>query len=89
MKKFNGIIESANPPSVYNLWLKDGFLMYFGPNGWEKIKTNGGQDINLENSNIKPCKEIKFDGSVSHTTKELSAVLGELIENMRESGLML
>ena len=34
------IIESNTEPSTEVLWLDNGTLKYFGPNGWEEINKN-------------------------------------------------
>lgn len=42
MRRFRGIIEDIEAPSIQNLWLNGGKLKYYGENGWQDIKS---QDI--------------------------------------------
>ena len=40
MSVLRNIVTSNTEPSVYDLWVNDGNLHYFGPNGWEVIGTS-------------------------------------------------
>lgn len=42
MRRFNTIIESANPPGINQLWIDKGKLRYFSAGSWRLIAGGGG-----------------------------------------------
>ena len=60
MRRFRDIVESIKAPSPQSLWLNNGELKVYGPNGWTPISVESSGELKFQYIQEVPDITIKI-----------------------------